>query len=83
MALGFELLTAESHGDAGTNVVSERYGAKELCSADAPLLTSGECGWHNGATRVGLRRRVGIVSLVGMSQHAVGESRFDRAARDI
>jgi len=62
---------------------AERDGAEEVCSADAELLAAAQSGRHNGATWVRLRRRVRIIGLVGMSQHAIGESRFDWTAYDI
>ncbi len=83
VALGFELLSAESHGDASANVIAERHGAKEMRSAGAKLLTGGKGGRNDRAARVGLGRGVGIVGFVGMSQHAVGEGGFDGSAQKI
>src|SRR5713101_8797537 len=39
MTLRFELLAAQGHGEARTDVVAEGHGAEEMCSADSEALS--------------------------------------------
>ena len=58
VAFRFESLTAQSHGEAWTDVVAQRYGAQKMRSADAKLLAGRQSSRNDRAAGMGLRRRV-------------------------
>ncbi len=78
-----EVLTAKRHGNAGADVITQSDGAQKLRAADGETLSRRECGGHHGAARMRQRRRVRIVGFVGLSEHAIGERRFDGTAEEI
>src|ERR1700738_627746 len=53
VTLHFKILSAESHGDAASNVIAERHGAQEMRSANLKLLSGRKRGGHNSATGMG------------------------------
>ena len=51
-------------------------------AVDAALFADRERGRHDGAAGMRLRRRVRVVGLVRMREHAVGERRLNGPADD-
>src|SRR5258706_3485022 len=68
---------AHGHRDPGADVVAEGHGAKKARAVDAEFLAAGEGRGHYGASRMRRRWRMGVVRLVGMSEHAVRERGID------
>jgi hypothetical protein len=64
------------------NVISQRHGAQEFLATSVLALGHRERRWHNPATLVRERRRVRVVGLVGMSEHAVREGGVDGGSED-
>ena len=81
--LHLEGQSAERERHARTDVVAERDGAKQPRAVDAELLARGERRRHHRAAGMRMRRRVRIVGLVGVREHAVGHRGFDRTAQQV
>jgi hypothetical protein len=64
------------------DVVAERDGADEARPVDAVLLAHRQRRRHDRAAGMRLRRRMRVVGLVRMGEHAVGERGFNRSADD-
>ena len=85
MAVGAELVGVERLRQAAADVVAERHRAQQR-RAVAPLaLGHGKRRRNNAAARMRLRRRMRVIGLVGVGEHAVrqrgiGGSGDDRAA---
>ena len=82
VAILAELVGIERQIDAAADVVAERHRAQER-SAVAPLaLGHRKCRRHDRAAGMAQRRRVRIVGLVGVTEHAVGERSIDRGGHE-
>ena len=79
VAFGFKALTAQSHGEARTDVVAKGHGAQKMRSANAKPLASRQSSRNDRTARMGLRRGVRIVGLVGVGEHAVSKRCLNRA----
>ena len=75
--------SAHGHRDARADVIAKNDGAQEMRAADAELFASRKSGGNDRRAGMGLRGRVRIVGLVGVSHHAVGEGRLDGTADDV
>src|SRR2546426_12618659 len=73
----------QSDRDARADVVAERDGAHEAGPINTELFAYGKCRRNDGAARMRLRERMGVVGFVGMSQHTVRQRRLNRPAQDV
>ena len=71
---------AQAHRDARADVVAERDRAQEVRPVDAESLAERQRGGDHRAAGVRARWAVGVVGLVGVREHAVGERGLDRPA---
>jgi hypothetical protein len=71
-------LGIERHGRARADVVAQRHGANEIAPAKVALLGNRQGGGNDGATGMKPAAEMGIVGLVGMPRHAVGQGRIRR-----
>src|SRR5260370_14599728 len=83
MTPGFKRLAAQSHREAGPDIVAERHRAQEMRAIYTEPLPGREGSGHYRATGMRLRGGVRVVGLVGVSQHPVDEGCFNRAAQNI
>ena len=83
MFLTLDGRAAHGHHDARPDIVAEDHCAQELRSVNAELLRSRQRRGDHGDAGMRERRGVCVVGFVGMSQHAIDERRFDRAAKNV
>ena len=78
MAVLAKFIGVQGQGEAAADVVAERDRAQELIALRMLAFAHRpRCG-HDAASRVNERRRVRIVGLVGVREHAIDECRIDR-----
>ncbi len=77
-----ERRAAERHREAWTHVVPECHRSQIVLAADAELLAERKRRRHNRRARMRLRRPVGIVGFVRMSEDAVDQRRIHRPGQD-
>ena len=73
----------EGHGPGGDGraapyVVADDHSPEQIQTGASVRLARGQRGGHDGAPGMGERRCVGIVGLVGVGQHPVGQGRVHR-----
>ena len=81
--VGLKFGSAKGHGNASPNVVAERDGSQKISAVNPELLANRQCRRHDGTTRMRLGRSMGVVGLVGVSQHTVRQRSFHRAGQDV
>ena len=69
--------------DARADVVAESDGAQQGLTGGVLAFRHGQRGGDNGTTGVGERRRVRVVGLVGVGEHAVGHGGVDGGRDDV
>ena len=68
-----EAFAAQGAGDARPDVVAHGHGAQERGTARADPVGHGQRRRHHGTAGMGQRGGVGVVRLVGMGHHAIGQ----------
>ena len=70
-------------GDARPDVVAEGHGAEERLAGGVLAFRHCQGGGDDGAPRMGKRRRVRVVGLVGVGEHPVGHRSVYRRGDDV
>ncbi len=74
---------AHTHRHPGPDVITKRHGAQEVPSTNSKLLAGCQRRRNHGDAGMRAGRAVRIVSLVRVSQHSVGQRRFDGTAYNV
>ena len=77
------LLAAKRRRDTRSDVVAERDRAQEAGAVDAESFAGGQRRRHDGGAGMRQRRRMRVVGLVRMGEHAVDERGFDGTADEV
>ena len=77
-----EFVRVQRHREARGQVVAHRDRTQQGAAGHAVAFADRQRRRHDAAARVGERRRMRVVGLVGMGQHAIGQRRVDRRGDD-
>ena len=73
---------AERGYHPGANVVGDRDRAQEVAAGAAHKLAGGQRRRYRAAAHVNRPDRIGVVGLVGMGRHGIGQRRIDGGGHD-
>ena len=73
-----KIMRVQRQRQAAAHIVAQRHGAQQLRAVAVLAFAHRQRGGHHATARMRERRRVRIVGLVGVSQHAVGQRRVFR-----
>src|SRR5919109_3676468 len=68
---------------AAANVISQRHGTQECRTTSSVTLGHCQRRWHDATSRMRERRRMRVIGLVGVSEHAVRQSGIDGGGEDL
>ena len=82
MAIGPEFAEAEREDDPCSDIVTERDRAQHVVAAALRKFGGRQRCRHDARTGMETAAQVGIVGLVAMGRHAIGERRIDGRGQD-